>query len=251
VTPSAVVEAIVSSELAAQVRAILSDPSRRTSPGQKVRHLASGIAVCGACGSNMLFMRDYRCKASAAHPCIRKDRLDARIRAEVARAFLAGGPNLFPPTRSGVDVVAKIAQHERNLAEVREVTSDRAEGLIPSAVARTRLIELRTAREQIEAELEQARAEKGAASALAHLAQGLLVGDEWTMHEWAEKVEAVSQRFDALDLDAQRELVRALLYVEVGLGRDTGRVRIRHLRATHLNPDEVDLLSLGLLDEVR
>ena len=77
----------------------------------------------------------------------------------------------------------------------------------------------------------------GAASALLDIAHGLLVTSEASMGEFAKMKDAVLASFDALDLDKQREIVRALLYIEVRSGRDLSRVWIEHKLATHLNPD--------------
>lgn len=243
------VEPLVDTELAAEVRAILADPSRKTTPGSTPRHLLSNIAVCGVCGEPLVFMRAYRCRATPRHPSILEHFLDNRVRDEVAKAFLSGGPDLFAPASSST-VSALVAQHERNAAAVDAILADRDEGLVPAPVARSRLIELKSAREAIEAELERARSEKSAGSALAEIARELL-GDsvEWSMRDYAEKKAAVLEGFDALDLDRRRELVRGLLHIEVSPGRDNvRRVWIEHKVAPHLNPDAVDPAILDELD---
>ncbi|KUM37706.1 recombinase family protein [Arthrobacter sp. EPSL27] len=237
VTDSDAVTPIVQPELAAEVVAILSDPSRKTSPGPKPRHLLSGLMHCGECGTPMTYMRSYLCKADLSHVSILKKIVEPIVRDEVAKAFITGGPGLFPASPNGSNIAALIAAHEKNAAHVAATIADRDEGLVPQTIARARLIELRDARLAIEAELERARAEKGAASALLDIAHGLLVKSEASMAEFAEMKETVLARFDELDLDKQREIVRALLYIEVRSGRDISRVWIEHKLATHLNPD--------------
>lgn len=237
VIESGVVVPIVDAELAAEVVAILSDPSRKTSPGPKPRHLLSGLAHCGVCGHPMTYMRSYLCKPHPGHVSILKKILEPRVRDEIAKAFISGGPSLFPASANGSSVSALIAAHEKNTANVAATIADRDEGLVPVNMARARLIELRNAREAIEVELERARTEKGSASALQEIAQGLIVKPSFEMHEYAEMKETVLARFDELDLDKQREIVRALLYIEVRPGRDLSRVWIEHKLAVHLNPD--------------
>lgn len=238
---SDVVTPIVDADLAQEVAAILNDPSRRTSPGPKPKHLLSGLSNCGVCGAPIFYMRTYLCRVSAGHTSITKDRLEARVRDEIAKTFISGGPDLFPEPGNGADVRALVAAHEKNAAAVAATMADRDEGLVPANVARARLVELRDAREAIEAELERARSEKGAASALLEIAQDLIVKPSFEMHEYAEMKRIVLERFDALDLDRQREIIRALLYIQVNPGRDISRVWIEHKLATHLNPDaEVD-----------
>ncbi|WP_458111188.1 recombinase family protein [Arthrobacter sp. R1-13] len=240
VIDSDLIAPIVEPELAAEVAAILSDPSRRTSPGPKPRHLLSGLAHCGECGHAMTYMRSYICKPHPGHVSILKNILEPRVRDEIAKAFIAGGPDLFPTPSSGANIGALIAAHEKNAAAVAATIADRDEDLVPAKVARERLIELRDAREAIEAELERARTEKGAASALLEIAQDLLVRPEATMGEFEEMKQTVLDRFDALDLDRQREIVRALLHIEVRSGRDIRRVWIEHKLATNLNVDAID-----------
>ncbi|MBT2523265.1 recombinase family protein [Arthrobacter sp. ISL-28] len=228
---------IVDADLAQEVAAILNDPSRRTTPGPKPKHLLSGLTNCGVCGAPIFYMRTYLCRVSAGHTSITKNRLENRVRDEIAKAFISGGPALFPASPNGSSISALIKAHEKNTASVAATIQDRDEGLVPVNMARARLIELRGAREAIEAELERARSEKGAASALLEIAQGLIVKPSFEMHEYAEMKETVLARFDDLDLDKQREIVRALFYIEVRPGRDIGRVWIEHKLAAHLNPD--------------
>ncbi|MFJ4168754.1 recombinase family protein [Paenarthrobacter sp. NPDC089714] len=240
---SAQVVPIVTSELSAEVTAILKDPSRRTSPGTKPRHLVSGLANCGVCGAPLFYMRTYLCRKSAAHTSITKPKLEGVVRDEIAKAFISGGPSLFPASPTGGNVAALLAAHEKNAAAVALTLADRDEGLVPPNVARARLLELKAARDIIERDLERARTEKGAASALLEIAQGLLVKREVSMTEFSEMKATVLEKFDALDIDRQREILRALLYVEVRPGRDISRVWIEHKLATHLNPDAIALVD--------
>lgn len=241
VVPSDIVSPLVDPDVAAEVRAILTDPSRTTSPGPKPKHLMSGLANCGICGAPMFFMRSYRCRRDASHPSITKGILEPLVRDEIARAFIAGGPDLFPESRSGANVAALTAAHGRNAAAVAALIADRDEGLVPANVARARLIELRDARLAIEADLDRARTEKGAASALLDIAQSLIVAPTATMGEYADMKATVLERFSALDLDRQREIIRALFYIEIRPGRDVGRVWFEHLLAPHLNLDAPDV----------
>jgi site-specific DNA recombinase len=234
---SGVVTPIIDAALAAEVAALLNDPSRTTSPGPKTKHLLSGLSNCGVCGAPIFYMRTYLCRISASHTSITKDRLEVRVRDELAKTLIAGGPDLFPASPNGASITALMAAHEKNADDVAAILADREDGLIPPALARTKLLELKAARESIEADLERARTEKGAASALLDIAQGLIVRPTATMHEFGDMKAAVLERFDALDLDKQREIIRALFYIEVRPGRDISRVWIEHKLAPHLNPD--------------
>ncbi|MDQ0743387.1 site-specific DNA recombinase [Clavibacter sp. B3I6] len=238
VTPSDTVTPIVTPELAAEVQAILADAARRTSPGPGRRYLMSGLARCGVCGAGMHFMRDYRCSASTSHPSITRDRLEGRVREEIARALLGGGSSLFPARSETSTFAALMAEHRRNSDAVAALLADRDEGLVPPAAARSRLLALREEREGLERQLDEARVSKSAASALVDAAQTLLAELPAEGAPYDDVAAALLARFDELDLDRQREIVSALLYVEVAPGRDPRRVRVEHLLAPGLNPWE-------------
>lgn len=68
---------IVSREDFEAVQAILSMPERRTSPGNTIKYLASGIARCGVCGARMVKQsQNYLCKGTLSHPTITTRSLD-------------------------------------------------------------------------------------------------------------------------------------------------------------------------------
>lgn len=239
--PSDVVVPIVPETLAEEVRAILADEARTTTPGPAPRYLASGIATCGVCGSLMFNLaKAYRCKDNSAHPNIRRERLDTRLRSEVARAVLTSGPELLVEKR--VALAPLMDALTRNEAAATATAADRDEGLLSAPVARTRLIALRTEREDIEVQLAAARVERSSSSALADLARDLL-GErtEWSMPEYAGLEAQIAERFGAFDIDRQRNTARALLDVTVFPGRDPRRVHVEHKVATALNPwDQIE-----------
>ncbi|WP_210506246.1 recombinase family protein [Naasia sp. SYSU D00057] len=235
VLKSDVVEPIVDEALAADVRALLADPTRKTTPGNAPRHLASGIARCGVCGDAIIWMREYRCRRTT-HPSITGPRLEGRIRQEIARALLTSGPDVFDGAEVGT-IAALVERRRRNAEAVAAVLADRDEGLVPADVARSRLLGLRTAREGIEAALDAARSSHTSSGALATIAHELLgEATEWPKEDFATLEATIIARFDALDLDRRREVLRALLHVEIGPGRHPSRVRVEHRLATHLNP---------------
>jgi DNA invertase Pin-like site-specific DNA recombinase len=237
IVASDVVVPIVDAELAAEVVAILSDPSRKTTTGPKPKHLLSGLAHCTECGHAMTYMRSYICKPHPGHVSIQKKILEPLVRNEIAKAFISGGPSLFPTSPNGSNISVLIEAHEKNMAIVAATIADRDEGLVPANMARAHLLKLKGAREAIETELQRARTERGGASALLEIAQRLIVKPSFELREYEAMKETVLARFDELELDKQREIVRALLHIEVRSGRDISRVWIEHKLAVHLNPD--------------
>ncbi|MCS5718604.1 recombinase family protein [Herbiconiux sp. CPCC 205763] len=238
--PSAFVQPIVEPALSEAVRALLADPSRRTSPGPTPRHLLSGIAVCGDCGGPLTYRRGYLCTANLTHPFIKKDLLEDLVREAVARAFITSSAELFPRTAGGREIVDLVAAHERNVETVEVIIADRDEGLVPAPLARRRLLELRDERVTLEEQLERARTSKSAGAVLLGAVHDIIDDLPGAGADYADLEAEVLARFDQLDLDRQRDLVRALLDVQVDHGRNARRrVRVWHRLATHLNPDVI------------
>lgn len=242
--PSSAIAPIVSAELAEEVRAILADDARRTTPGPTPRHLGSSLATCGICDATMMNLAGgYRCRESASHAFIQKIHLDSRIREEVALAFLSTGRELVESSNGGATAPLIAALHKNGEA-ARATAKDRDEGLLSPSDTRIRLTELRDQRVAIEARLEATRVERSASNALADVARELL-GDESqaipAREFFGPMLNTLIERFAALDLDRQRETARALIDVWVDKGRDNRRrIRVWHKVATHLNPDPVD-----------
>lgn len=216
---------LVDRELAETARAVLADPTRKTTPGPAVRHLASGLVYCGVCGGPMVYMQTYRCKAYPSHPSIIKKTLDPIITREVARAVVSYTGTVKAGDRA--DIRALVAEHKALEERAAATLADRDEGLVSAQVARARLLELRGLREAVEAQLEDARSSSSALVTLHQLARRLQGG----------QVEQVGARFLELPLDEQRELVRQLLLVTVDRGRGAERVHVEHLEAVWLNVD--------------
>ena len=115
-------EPVLSDETYRRVVALLTDPTRRTSPGATVRHLLSGIARCGVCDGPMRIypakdgrrFPTYVCKAN--HVRRAQPDVDALVN-EVVTTFLAGPHALT--LLAGPDDAAALAEAERHYADVR------------------------------------------------------------------------------------------------------------------------------------
>ncbi|MEF3404025.1 recombinase family protein [Agromyces sp. CCNWLW203] len=254
VIPSAHIKPIVDSELAEEVRAILADPTRRTSPGTAPRHLLSNIAACGSegCEARMVYMRSYVCTRDTAHAQIAKHVVEPRVLEAVALAFLTMGRNLIPaPERA--TIAHLVEAHSRNEQAVAATIADRNEQLITPTVARGELARLKVERVAIEADLERARLASGALTPLVAVVNELLETDAEAlpMADAHAAMEDLIERFTALPMEQQRDTVRSLLEVQVDPFYTTDadgrrqanrgqRIHIWHKIATHLNPDAVD-----------
>ncbi|MET4099832.1 site-specific DNA recombinase [Agrococcus sp. UYP10] len=228
VIPSPVIVPIVEPERAAEARALLADESRRTTPGPGVRHLLSGIASCGVCSSSMFFMRDYRCRADTTHPSIQKRLLDPRVESEVVNALLLGGGRIDALDEDAAAIGPLTASLARIEAETQRVVDERSEGLLSPAVARLALLRWKAEREEVEAKLDQARERSAIARLLLDLRLRLAPDSRIDMDEAVRVKREIRSRWEALDLDTQRTIVRALVTVTVHPGRKAERVVIEN-----------------------
>src|SRR3954469_25451314 len=101
-----------------QLRAILSDPARRTSTGTAAKHLLSGIARCGVCGATLRValnrrVPSYRC---SEHGCVtrRQEDLDQLITAVVVQ-------RLARPDAAGLFTTSDTPDRRVALAEAEQL----------------------------------------------------------------------------------------------------------------------------------
>lgn len=102
---------IIPEDIYRGVAAMLTDPARKTSPGNKPRHLGSGLYLCGRCGSPMRSSTKrygsgrletvYRC-TSQAHLIRKAEPLDLEVTALILRRL----PYTSPRRSNGIDVAA-------------------------------------------------------------------------------------------------------------------------------------------------
>jgi len=86
-----------------QLRAVLSDPGRKTSTGTAAAHLLSGIARCGVCGATLRVAQNrgipsYRCSAAGCVIRRKVDLDDLVVRVVTARLARPDAVGLFAPT---------------------------------------------------------------------------------------------------------------------------------------------------------
>jgi len=117
-----------------QVRAVLADPSRRTSTGTSAAHLLSGIARCGVCGATMRVawnrtVHSYRCSDRS---CVsrRKEDVDELVTAVLlARLAQPDAADLLSPDTSAERAAA--AHEAQGLrARLDSAADDYADGKI-------------------------------------------------------------------------------------------------------------------------
>ncbi|MGP6176853.1 recombinase family protein [Microbacterium sp. A196] len=253
--PSDKVTPIVSRELYDEVRAILMDEKRRTSPGPGRKHLASGFVACGVedCPNTLRNHAGYfTCQvktlnnhsrfidtSGTPHASIKASILNDRLRKEMALALLTTTPAALRGD-DAPSVAPLIAQLDKLETAVAATMADRDDGLVSPQAARARLLTLRDERMEVEAALDAARAARTSSVALAEMARELILSSGVPMgpkHVIHEVLPRVVEAIEAMDIDRQRDALQQLLAVQVQPGRGADRIKVWHLVATHLNPD--------------
>jgi DNA invertase Pin-like site-specific DNA recombinase len=211
------VEALVSAELAATVRALLDDPTRRTGPGPAPRHVLSGIAKCGVCGSRMKALDlNYICAESRSHPTMSRRKFERRAAEEVFLWYIA-----HPTTAD--DISAGLGTWMGLNAQLQTVTQERDAiqelYLLPGAdkVGLTRrLAEVGTQIEDLTHRVTTARAQDARLSLLDS------VSAHWDALPYSDSEDidltAFVAHWNARPLDERREVLRSLFRVTLDHG---------------------------------
>jgi site-specific DNA recombinase len=236
--------------------AILTNPKRRTQPGRKQKHLSSSLIRCGVCGAVMRSASVkqkgvptpiYKCSSKMVgsnlktrHPAIQTSIIDPLVREAIVTAFLLGPANLIPN-----EVQASRGPLEVSLSRVRasraRVINLVVQDLIEEGDAATELAGLKAKEAALEDQLAGLARSSAQAAMTVDLRENLFAGSTVSMDDAVAVKQALRERFDALDIARQRELVRSLLDIEVGLGRGPGRVSITHKVVIGLNEPDIDL----------
>lgn len=258
------VEALVDLETWERVQAILNDPTRRTSPGPRRKHLLSGIAKCGTCGSRMKHSKDgYCCRTPVSgHPFIQTKALDDLVVDEIVKAFQSAPREMLASHGKGLNP-EPIIEALGKLARYAEITEESA---ISGDVDERQLIKIRkmirAKREPLEASLEVIRARQGAAWVLSSIASSIIergVNGKYSLEvsdESKERSRSIREAFFDLELQSKRDLIDGLLEITVNVGRIAQkRVHFHHKIAVSLNddpvPTEEEIEALERYEEAR
>lgn len=247
-------ETVVDEATFAAAIAILDDPRRRLSKVTEARHLCSSIAKCGSCGTSMRVAgiskgeAAYRCgvhdgaahKVSGLrHTSIRCSDLDRLVTDAVVSAVLMAPADSVPDTDA-----ARLRALHADLRDVHQALANlvslvRSETFTLAEVAAEKAA-LTSEADQIDGEIARIKQRNAQASLMAEAQAHLWVGGAPTFLDAASARKKVRAEFESMDLASRRALVKGLLRITVGRGRDLGRVQIRHLVAPALNETEED-----------
>ncbi len=117
-----------------QLRAVLSDPTRKTGVGTSAKYLLSGIASCAVCGAALRISRShkvpgYRC---SGHGCVirRKDDLDDLVTGVVVERLARPDAAALFTTADTPDRRAALAEAEELRGRLDHAADDYADGRI-------------------------------------------------------------------------------------------------------------------------
>jgi site-specific DNA recombinase len=145
------------------VRAVLSDPARRTNPGGARRWLLSGLAVCGICGDPVRSFSSaakrrktkpvYTCR-TGKHVIRNAAEVDAFVEAVIVeRLSRPDARDLLTPDQHGVDPTALHLRDAALFARLRELGRLAGQGAIDPVQLVEATAEIRQQREDITAQL--------------------------------------------------------------------------------------------------
>lgn len=260
ITDSDSVVPIVSKEIALEVRAILADPSRKTSPGSSIRHELTGLVKCGICDAYLHYMNDYMCSKALNHVSIQKKKLEPYVMwkvyqwasadieshkiksestlieekllasAKIAEQILEAQEMVFWPgvDKSAIKKKIEILGKERESLE-REIDGERSHNAMQDVVRQVRAEWLKPVKGDSYAEWKSAM-EDSARSLGWEMDQTLLTTTVFEKKTRIERQTAAWPDFWAgLPLDTRREVIRSLFKITVNKGRTLDRVEIIEL----------------------
>ncbi|KAA0916999.1 recombinase family protein [Dietzia sp. ANT_WB102] len=204
--------ALVALEDWERLQIILTDPSRNVGPGPEPKHLLSGLAVCGLCGSPVRYFGPKSVKSPrylCEKNCVgrRAELVDQLVTAVVLARLSRPDAAVALTPRGGNDDQAAARDEVRTLtARLEDFTEAAASGSI-SATAFARI------EASITAQLDQAQARLKAATA---------GGVSPTVATLATAADP-AQVWEGLDIRARREVVKTL--VNVTINKSTGGTR--------------------------
>lgn len=202
---------VVSREDWEAVQALLANPARKTSPGNQIAYLASGIARCGVCGARLVKQSvNYLCKGALSHPTIKQTMLDEHLKWE-AFSYVAGQD--FTPSAEVTALAKRLSDLNRQRTTQQEMATWDGADL---ASIRAEVSRLGRAIDKAEGDLSVARSSAVVEDVAAALRSEMddKAGAEWWEAKWR-----------SLDLDGKRQLLLNL-DIRVDNGRGLDRVRV-------------------------
>jgi hypothetical protein len=172
---------------------------------------------------------------------MRKHHVEGPVRVALVLAFVHGGPAIL--SENDAAALPKLAfERSQRLARQSALAGLVADGALDAEAARPGLAGLNAEIRDLDQAIELARTQQGAAASFYALAAEIVEEAGKPGAPYDEVASAILDRFDALDLDARRDIVRTLLYIQIdkpqqkGGIRDASRLHIEQRIVSGLNP---------------
>jgi site-specific DNA recombinase len=252
-------ETIIDADTYHRVVARLNKPERRTNhSGYTPKYLASGLAHCGTCGAVMRSNTATDKRAGTRYPALRCTsqigktsdgskhssarvvELDHLVQEEMLAAFMYGLPEEVLPPQEEHDIQGLLSAQAALSASRQEVLELRSDDLISKAEGRIRLVAIKEKSDDIDGQLEHARATSSRAHMTLDLRREVLQRGRADVNGIIMLKDGLAERFAALHIEQRRDLVSQFLDVVVNPGRGSGPEKyvITHKVVTSLNPVE-------------
>ncbi|MCW2092780.1 UNVERIFIED_ORG: DNA invertase Pin-like site-specific DNA recombinase [Rhodococcus erythropolis] len=191
-------EPIISEGEHVRLVALYSDPLRRTNRGTGVRHLMSGIALCGLCGSGVQRLKSGGYPAYACAGCTRVSR-SVRLVDDLVGKVVVNRVLRMDANPGFMRRVASSPTGEAELLELNSRLDTAADMLADGELDRAGYQRIRDRVSPRIAELKKAMAPSAAHSALAQMIASEDKTEYWNSHaDVAEKREVVRSLFDGV-----------------------------------------------------
>jgi site-specific DNA recombinase len=201
----------------------------RVKPHRQQKWLCSGLARCGVCDSVMLsgsasgrqeIYKVYRCSSKLKmpdgrrHPSIKTAQLDKLVRNEIVKCFLYGNS----VDSADVNVVDATRINAR-LIEIRLALADLTElvGSLPINNIKLQASKLNAEEATLIGQLEGCTKRSASAAMVLAAKTALWTGVRISIADAAILKTQIGERFDSLELDQRRALVRSMLKIVIGL----------------------------------
>ncbi len=260
VSDSEHVTPIIPKERALDAQAILADPARRSGSGPAIKHLLTGVALCGVCGSTMHFVTDYKCRASLSHVQIKSYKLEPAVVWEV---YAWASANVAPSevAKESKEITDLMLESSKLLDKIVELQDIATWPGADKASLRSKMAKIGKSREEVESKIAKLRSRNSSHDVMrkvqqewnspvdpkgykewrdAMVSSAALLGhpvveDKITKTVYEKKIRVERQISDWPDFwskipfDQKREVIRGIMHITVEKGISPDRVKINRL----------------------
>lgn len=260
VSDSEHVTPIIPRERALAAQAILADPARRNGSGPPIKHILTGVAFCGVCGSTLNYVTDYKCRASLSHVQIKAYKLEPVVVWEV---YAWASANVAPSEvgKESKEITDLMLESSKMLDKIVELQDIATWPGADKASLRAKMAKIGKSREEVESKIAKLRSRNSSHDVMrkvqnewnspvdpkgykewrgAMVSSAALLGypveeDKITKTVYEKKIRVERQIsewpvfWDKVPFDQKREVIRGIIRITVEKGISPDRVQITRL----------------------